>query len=55
MTEAPGYFVECPCCHGARALLLVDFADVAGLRLSTETFVFCCHCQGEGRIPAEQP
>lgn len=39
--------VECPCCHGEQTLATVD-PDTAAITIN-----ICCHCQGEGRIPAE--
>lgn len=45
----------CPCCHGLKALRVIDFVEVAGLQLRTESFAFCCHCQGQGTIETELP
>ena len=43
--------VTCPCCHGKGRLTLVEHDDVAGRTVVTHPM--CCHCQGEGVVPAE--
>jgi len=43
--------VTCPCCHGRRRLALVEHDEVAGRAVVTHPT--CCHCQGEGVVPAD--
>src|SRR5262245_62211534 len=47
--EELGGFGPCPCCHGARRLLVHDAAYPA----SPPQHVICCHCSGTGIVGLE--
>jgi DnaJ-class molecular chaperone len=42
---------ECPCCHGAGRLTVVEHDDAAGRTFITKPI--CTHCMGAGVVDAD--
>jgi hypothetical protein len=45
------FMVECPCCHGAKEILVYEVEEDRHLKLVAR--VTCSHCEGKGEIEAE--
>jgi hypothetical protein len=50
-------WVICPCCHGAKRLEVLHEDSILSVMSSDDKqwyeYPTCCHCQGDGIIPAE--
>lgn len=43
--------IECPCCHGAKRLSVIEHDEIEGRMIRTHPQ--CTHCMGRGTVPAE--